>query len=226
VFSDQGLQRILLLYILSIRFVRLCWSKKKILICQAGISGSFGFLRRFVTEFRSSSGSSRFGLVTSDRDHQISCRGSRWSAMASFRDKMSKPATSQSPASNETNANAREQILNVTSGAREKLDHAKATVTATVSKVAHPFSSQARQEADNKAAQTKAQVTQRQASIRAIGQQQAEQQRMMSKGQMNENDYHKNFDEEDTAAAAPPATPTDHGTAPSSDGRILRSQSN
>jgi len=147
-------------------------------------------------------------------------------AMASFRDQISKPATSQSPASNETNANAREQILNVTSGAREKLDHAKATVTATVIKVAHPFSSQARQEADNKAAQTKAQVTQRQASIRAIGQQQAEQQRMMSKGQMNENDYHKNFDEEDTAAAAPPATPTDHGTAPSSDGRILRSQSN
>ncbi len=99
--------------------------------------------------------------------------------MASFRDQISKPATSQSPASNETNANAREQIVNVTSGAREKLDHAKATVTATVSKVAHPFSSQARQEADNKAAQTKAQVSERQASIRAIGQQQAEQQRMI-----------------------------------------------
>ncbi len=188
------------------------------LICQEGICGSF------VTEFRSSG--SRFGLVTSDREHQLSCRDSRWSAMASFRDQMNTPATSQSPASNETNANAREQILNVTSGAREKLDHGKATVTAAVSKVAHPFSSQAHQEADNKAAQTKAQVSERQASIRAIGQQQAEQQRMMSKGQMNENDYHKNFDEEDTAAAAPPATTTDHGTAPSSDGPILRSKSN
>jgi hypothetical protein len=62
--------------------------------------------------------------------------------------------------------------VNVTSGAREKVDHTKATATAALSKIAHPFNSQARQEADAKAADTKAQASAKQASIRTTAQQQ------------------------------------------------------
>jgi hypothetical protein len=66
--------------------------------------------------------------------------------------------------------------VNVTSGAREKVDHAKATATAVLSKTAHPFNSQARQEADAKAVETKAQASAKQASIRTTVQQQQQQQ--------------------------------------------------
>lgn len=66
--------------------------------------------------------------------------------------------------------------MDVTSRAREKVDHTKATATAVLSKTAHPFSSQARQEADAKAAETKAQTSAKQAKIRMTVQQQQQQQ--------------------------------------------------
>jgi hypothetical protein len=84
---------------------------------------------------------------------------------------------SQSPAQSavrgpNVTSTAKEQLVNVTSGAREKVDHTKATATAALSKIAHPFNSQARQEADAKAAETKAQASAKQASIRTTAQQQ------------------------------------------------------
>ncbi|CAM6016208.1 unnamed protein product [Sphagnum balticum] len=68
------------------------------------------------------------------------------------------------------------EMVDVTSRAREKVDHTKATATALLSKTAHPFSSQAHQEADSKAAETKAQASAKQASIRTTVQQQQQQQ--------------------------------------------------
>jgi hypothetical protein len=84
---------------------------------------------------------------------------------------------SQSPAQSavrgpNVTSTAKEQLVNVTSGAREKVDHTKATATAALSKIAHPFNSQARQEADAKAVETKAQASAKQASIRTTAQQQ------------------------------------------------------
>ncbi|CAM6040329.1 unnamed protein product [Sphagnum compactum] len=97
-------------------------------------------------------------------------------------------STSQSPdqsgAREKTNvtSTAKEQMANVTSRAREKVDHTKATATAGLSKIAHPFNSQARQEADAKAAETKAQASAKQASIRTTVQQQQQQTEAMTPG--------------------------------------------
>jgi septal ring-binding cell division protein DamX len=81
------------------------------------------------------------------------------------------PAQSAARGTNVTST-AKEQMVDVMSRAREKVDHTKATATAVLSKTAHPFSSQARQEADAKAADTKAQASAKQASIRTTVQQQ------------------------------------------------------
>jgi hypothetical protein len=99
--------------------------------------------------------------------------------MGSFEDGRRDGAASpsQSPAQSATRgpnvtSTAKEQMVNVTSRARERLDHTKATATAVSSKIAHPFSSQVRQDADAKATETKAQASAKQASLRTIAQQQ------------------------------------------------------
>jgi glucan-binding YG repeat protein len=85
------------------------------------------------------------------------------------------PAQSAARGTNVTST-AKEQMVNVTSRAHEKVDHTKATATAVLSKIAHPLSSQTRQDADAKAAETKAQASAKQASIRTTVQQQQQQQ--------------------------------------------------
>jgi hypothetical protein len=81
------------------------------------------------------------------------------------------PVQSSARGTNVTST-AKEQMVNDTSRAREKVERTKATATAVLSKIAHPFSSQAHQEADAKAAETKAQASAKQASIRTTVQQQ------------------------------------------------------
>lgn len=79
----------------------------------------------------------------------------------------------------EKKAKAREELVTITSGAREIVDGATANARAVTTILLHPFNKQVREDAVAKAREFKALSAQHQATVRAIGAQQAAQQRMM-----------------------------------------------
>lgn len=79
----------------------------------------------------------------------------------------------------EKKAKAREDLVNVTSGAREIVDGATANARAATTILLHPFNKEVKEDAVAKAREFKAMSVQQQAAVRAIGAQQAAQQRMM-----------------------------------------------
>lgn len=115
---------------------------------------------------------------------------------------MANSSSQENPAQMEKKANAREDLVNLTSGAREKVDHAGANAHAVVTKLLHPFNAEAKQAADVQASEMKAMASEKQANISAIGQQQAVQHRMEAHGQIRPGDYRQNFSD------AAPATST------------------
>ena len=79
----------------------------------------------------------------------------------------------------EKKAKAREDLVNVTSGAREIVDGATANARAATTILLHPFNKEVKEDAVAKAREFKAMSAQQQATVRATGAQQAAQQRMM-----------------------------------------------
>ena len=79
----------------------------------------------------------------------------------------------------EKKAKAREDLVNVTSGAREIVDGATANARAATTILLHPFNKEVKEDAIAKAREFKAMSAQQQATVRATGAQQAAQQRTM-----------------------------------------------
>ncbi|KAJ7557211.1 hypothetical protein O6H91_05G116900 [Diphasiastrum complanatum] len=87
-------------------------------------------------------------------------------------------------AARESRANAKEDMALLTSGAREKVDHAFATAKQTMQHIIHPFSPEAKEASNVEAREYKRETSEKQAAVRAIAQQQASQERLAARTQV------------------------------------------
>merc|ERR1712226_172622 len=81
-------------------------------------------------------------------------------------------------------ANAREDAVTITSGAKEKVDRTLASAQGLAEKIAHPMDAEARKRADEKTDLRKAEASAKQALIRQMVHQEAENERFAARSQL------------------------------------------
>lgn len=120
-----------------------------------------------------------------------------------------------SPKKLERKADAKEEIVNATSGAREIVDHAAFNARAVGKMLLHPFNKEAKAGAIATAREDKVASGQKMAAIRQVGAQQANSMRSMARGEDSPGSLpHSDEGEADVPASIPVSTPaTDAHTA-------------
>ncbi|EFJ37118.1 hypothetical protein SELMODRAFT_437770 [Selaginella moellendorffii] len=84
----------------------------------------------------------------------------------------------------EARANAKEDIVTLASGAREKLDHAFASAKEVGGKIAHPFDAGAREAAHGRAEGLRRQSSEKQSSLREMASRKAEEERLVARNKV------------------------------------------
>lgn len=87
-------------------------------------------------------------------------------------------------AARESRANAQEDAVTITSGAKEKVDRTVASVQGLAEKIAHPMDADARKLVDEKTDLRKAEASAKQAAIRQMAHQEAEKERFAARSQV------------------------------------------
>jgi len=87
-------------------------------------------------------------------------------------------------AARESRANAQEDAVTLTSGAKEKVDRTVASVQGLAEKITHPMDADARKRIDEKTDLRKAEASAKQAAIRQMAHQEAEKERSVARSQV------------------------------------------